>query len=484
MDRTQKLVTTALLFFTLPLFTTAQSDAHYWTNQFGAKGLLLNGAVIASTEDESAIFYNPGAMGNGEEFGLSLSFFTPTFAVLRTKDYLGAGSIVRDKNLGFASGYGAIGFKPFKSEKLRASIASFSRYRSDLRLRAREVGNVENQSEMLFLGDLEFQRSLSERWWGFGLAYRVNENLSVGATQFITFHSENTSLTIQKEIVHKDNPYELLLGWRSKFKYSFSTRGGLLTKFGLSAKLGNMKIGLVATTPTYYNYSGSAGYDLADLKSYGRDSTVLLSNLTDAEVKKFKSPWSVGLGLDFTIKKTRVSFSTEYFRKIPRYAIIEDTDDPFDGLANGGREQTTVVQTENQTVLNVALGLQTRRSEKSTIILGFRTDFNQRIIGQDLQTLNFLSTTPSVFHFSFGGLFTFKNSQFSMGADYAFGRKKTDGRLVDLSNITPENLFEFSGEGSVKSRYQSVVFIFTYDFILKSWKERKRKNGGKGAGGD
>ena len=62
---------------------SAQTDAHYWTNQYGAKGLLLNGAVIASTEDETAIFYNPGAMGSGEEFGLSLSFLTPNLFRLR-----------------------------------------------------------------------------------------------------------------------------------------------------------------------------------------------------------------------------------------------------------------------------------------------------------------------------------------------------------------------------------------------------------------
>ena len=38
-----------------------------------------------------------------------------------------------------------------------------------------------------------------------------------------------------------------------------------------------------------------------------------------------------------------------------------------------------------------------------------------------------------------------------------------------------DNLFSFSEDGSVTSRYQSVVFIMTYDFILKSWKNRKRK---------
>ncbi|MBK9018444.1 MAG: hypothetical protein IPM82_32830 [Saprospiraceae bacterium] len=74
-----------------------------------------------------------------------------------------------------------------------------------------------------------------------------------------------------------------------------------------------------------------------------------------------------------------------------------------------------------------------------------------------------------------------KNNKLSVGLDYSFGKKLTTGRLVDLTNITPENLFGFSETGTIQSKYRSVVFIFTYDFILKSWKDwRKRKNEEKG----
>ena len=461
----------------------AQNDAHYWTHQYGAKGLLLNGAVIASTEDETAVFYNPGAMGNGEEFGVSLSFFTPTYSVLTTKDYLGARSEVKDRGFGFAPGYGAIGFKPFKSDKLRAAITSFTRFRSNVRLRSREVGVVENQADLLFLGDLEFQRNMSERWFGYGMAYRFSDHFSFGVSQFVTFHSESTDLSIRKEIVDRDNPFELALGWRSNFRYSFSTKGGMLTKVGFSAGQDDLKIGMVVTTPTYYNYRSSASYDSDDQKIFGPGNIELVSNLTGAELQNYKTPWSVGMGLDLKLDNARISFSAEYFQKIPLYTVISDVDDPFDGLANGGHEQSTLVRTENRSVLNLAIGLQRKYSEKSTLILGFRTDRNQRLVDQDLQTLSFLSTSPSIFHLSCGGFFTFSSNQFSIGVDYAFGRKKTDGRLVDLSDITPDNLFSFSDNGSVSSRYQSIVFICTYDFILKSWKNRRAKKKLENGGG-
>jgi|GEM_PF-466692 len=459
----------------------AQFDDHYWTHQYGAKGLLLNGAVIASTEDETAVFYNPGALGKGEDFGLSVSFLTPTYSVLTTDGYLGRNTEANNRRLGFSSDLSAVGFRPFKSHRFRAAVTSFSRYKSSLNLREREVGPVFNEPNQLFIGNLDFRRSVSERWFGGGMAYRINDNLSVGASHFLTFHSESTSLSIQKEIVDKDNPFNLALGWSTRFKYSLSTKAGMLTKFGMTANWGNVKLGATATTTTYYYFAKKAGYDVADLRVFGNDSTVLVANFASATLYDYKSPWSVGLGADFRIGRTRVSLSTEYFDHIPRYTVIDAVDDPFDGLANGNHSVATKVQLENRSVLNVAIGLQTRLRNEQSIIMGFRTDFNQRIIDQGLPTLSFLSTSPSVFHFSLGSLFKLKQNQLSIGADFAFGKKITAGQLVDLTNITPENLFGFSETGIIESRYRSVVFIFTYDFILKSWKDwRKRKNDEKG----
>ncbi|MBI1224069.1 MAG: hypothetical protein GC192_02420 [Bacteroidetes bacterium] len=334
---------------------------------------------------------------------------------------------------------------------------------------------MENEPSQLFIGNLEFQRSLSERWFGGGMAFQITDNLSVGASQFLTFHSENTSLSIQKEIVGRDNPYDLMVGWRSRFKYAFSTRGSMLTKFGISANWRKVKLGATFTTNTYHHFYKKASYEFSDLRVYANDSTTLISNLSSAALANYKTPWSVGIGADFSIARTRVSLSAEYFSKIRNYKIIDEKDDPFNGLANGEYVQETLVQQGNRSVLNVAVGLQTRIRKEQSLIMGFRTDFNQREIDQKLQTLSFLSTTPSVYHFSFGGLFKMNNNQFSAGVDYSFGRKITTGRLVELTNITPDNLFEFSNTGGIKSSFHSFVFIFTYDFIIKSWRDWRKR---------
>ena len=453
----------------------AQNDAHYWTHQYGAKGLLLNGSVIASTEDETAVYYDPGAMGNGEDFGVSLTFFTPSYALLKTSNYLGEGNNLRNRNFGFTPGFLAVGLRLSKNPKLRAAFTSFTRFKSRLGSRSRETGQVKNQDGLLFIGNLDFSRNLTQRWFGYGMAYRFSEKFSFGPTQFAVMHSENALLSIQKEIVQEDDPYQLFLAWRSKVKYSGSFKSGLLTKIGLSATLGQVKIGLVATTPMYHYFLGGASYDLDDLKIYSSTDIRLYSNLKSAKLQEYKTPWAFGLGGDFTIKRTRISISAEYFAKIAAYTIIDDVDDPFNGEASGEFLEHFLVQTGEKAVLNIALGLQTKYTDKMTIIWGFRTDFNQRRLDPAYQTLSFLSTSPSIFHLSCGGFFTAWNNQFSLGLDYAYGSKKTNTRVVDLGNITAENLFQFSGSGPVNTRYQAFTLVFTYDFIVKSWKARRKR---------
>jgi len=452
----------------------AQTDAHYWTHQFGAKGLLLNGAVIASTEDETAVFYNPGAMTSEDDFNLSLSFLTPSYSILKTQNYLGSGNTITDRNLGFAPGLGSLGFNPGGSDVVRMAITSFTRFKSNIRFRDRVVEGIKSNPDELFIGNLDFERRLSERWFGVGASFKLSNILSVGVSQFMTFHSESTKLISQKELVNKTSPNILNLGWRNKLKYSFNAKGGMITKLGLLLKIEDIKVGLTITSPTYNYFLSKASYEYDDLKTYGTDSTVLVSNLSSTNLEGYKTPLSIGFGMDFPFRKSHISFSVEYFKDIDKYTVIDDRDDPFDGLATsiGIKEAPVLVVTGNKGVLNVAIGAQTELGKKISLIWGFRTDFNQREILQNSSAAQFLSTTPNVYHFSIGNSLKIWNSTFSYGLDYAFGRKKNDTQLVDFSNVTDENLFDFAGNGSVVSNYKSLNFILAYDFRFRKKKKK------------
>jgi len=76
-----------ILYFLLLLSVfdlSAQLGGHYWNINYGTKGQMLNGAVIGGVDDNSAIYYNPAAIGTDTVGGISLSLFTPAYFVINT----------------------------------------------------------------------------------------------------------------------------------------------------------------------------------------------------------------------------------------------------------------------------------------------------------------------------------------------------------------------------------------------------------------
>lgn len=458
-----------IIFFLLLISSCiAQIDSHYWTNQYGAKGLLLNGAVIASTEDETAIFYNPGAMGRGEKFGLSLSFLSPTYSELSTENFLGEGTIITDRDFGFSPGFAAVGFPLFGNKRFRGGATTFTRFKTNLRFRGREVNEVTNNVDQLLIGNLDFQRKVSERWLGFGLSYKITESLSVGGTQFVVLHSESTDLQIQKDIIQKIRPDLLLSSFRSRLRYSFNASGGFLTKLGLSWKAieEDVLIGFTITTPTYGFLYKSASFEINELIKSHPDSTFSQSSLSDAHLNKYKTPLSIGYGLEFNYQGWRLSLSAEYFTKINNYSIIESLNDPYNGLTTVPPKEITV-RTGNKEILNFAFGAQKQLLDGSTLILGFRTDFNQRKPLEGFSQFEFLASTPSVYHVSAGGLFKLWNNEVSVGLDFGFGSRSGKENLIDFDTVTTENLFDSTSSKIVSTHFRSFVLILTYDFIFK-----------------
>ena len=204
-----------LLFSTLVLFQglslVCQIDSHYWTNQYGAKGLLLNGAVIASADDETSIYYNPGCMGLDDNLGFAFSFLTPQYSTLRTSNFIGDNNLIVDNGLGFSPGFLAVRFRPTANKNFVIGVTSFERYKSNIKFEDRVINSVNATSLALFRADLKFQQKASEEWIGIGFAYNLSDKLGVGFTQFSVWRDESIDFAFKKEIVFSNNPQTVLL---------------------------------------------------------------------------------------------------------------------------------------------------------------------------------------------------------------------------------------------------------------------------------
>ncbi len=63
------LLSICLLHFS---FNSVSQDNHYWTQQYGAAGTLMGGAMTAGVTDNSAIYYNPGVLSFIDNLSLSV----------------------------------------------------------------------------------------------------------------------------------------------------------------------------------------------------------------------------------------------------------------------------------------------------------------------------------------------------------------------------------------------------------------------------
>jgi len=450
------------------LWLTAQVDSHYWTHQYGARGLLLNGAVIASAEGETSLFYNPGSIGIGDDLGFAFSFLSPTYSNLQVRNIIGDDNLIRDTGLGFSPGFLGIRFKPFKSERFVAGVTAFERFRTEISFEDRVVDRVNQGAERLFRGDLDFSRRISEDWYGLGLACLITDNVGIGITQFSIWHSQALDFRLNKEIVSSLSPSDVLLGWQREFGYNLSAQSGFVTKLGLRIRQDDWNLGLTLTSPTYGIIRSSARYTTDDLRiNVANESFTNASNRNDVTLQDFRTPLSVGAGLDISLDKDNVlSISMEYFGQVGQYTIFEDIDDSFDGLASDSLTTISVLENSAQSVLNIAVGYYKKSSENVTWLFGARTDFNQNNNLRLNNTTEYLGTTGNVFHISGGGSFNYGRNQFSMGMDLAYGRRNNGSQIVDISDIDPDNFFLFNGRNNVSSRFFAVSLFVTYDFIF------------------
>jgi hypothetical protein len=438
-------------------------NSHYWSHQYGAKGLLLNGSIIASVNDETAIFYNPGSMALTDEFGISLSLITPTYSLLKTTDFLGEGTSFSTYGVDFSPGLVAAMFKPFGTDKITLGLTTFKRFKSQINVEDRAVRNVESNEDQIFLGDLDFTRRLSENWFGIGLSARLSSKLAIGLTQFFTFRNEKVGLNFKKEILDKNNPDNLIAGWRSNFDYGYSANGGMLTKIGICWQPSFVKVGATYTSHTYRVIDRGGNYAFDDQKIAFNGGNTSASNDRSIELSEYHTPWSIGLGIEIPLDGSVLSISGEYFTSVEKYNLIDDEDDPLDGLAANPKPTSVKIGQANNRVLNIGVGVERMLKEKYTWFYGFRTDFSPRSLFDLGEGITFLASTPNIYHLSTGGSYHYMKSHFSVGIDYGFGFKTGGKQLTDITDISVDNIFQFSGDDSVNTFVHQVALYITYD---------------------
>lgn len=421
---------------------------------------MLNGAIIGSVDDETAIFYNPGAMAVNRETGVAISLITPSLSRYRTKNLIGDYQNIDVDNYGFAPGLVSALFNIYK-RRIIGGFTSFQRYKSNINFSRRLTGEVIDDKEKFFVGDVNFSRRDREEWTGVGVAFLLSEKLSIGLTQFATLKRESLDYGFKREILSRKNPLELSEAWRYNFSYGVFAGRGILTKLGLSWHPDNYTFGLTYTSPTYYTLVSRGKYAYTDQRIVSNGKSTTRSDRTSVDLfAEHKTPWSIGLGFSTEIDLNVYHVSMEYFSRIKPYYVINHTKDPYGGLSDEKKPVTTTIEVGKRPVFNIAIGVEQYINRKFVLYYGARTDFNPSEVFLIDEDADYLGTAPSMFHLSLGTVYDYGKSRFSFGIDVGYGFKKNGPQLLDISSISRENLFEKPRQEVTDIHaYESTIFI-------------------------
>jgi hypothetical protein len=421
-------------------------DSHWGTILYGDRSTLLGGAVIASVDDASAAYYNPGALADvaPKDFFLATKVFDFTKIAVSADD---ADIVLDTDDLGRAPAFVG-GMIPITTGEHRLAYSLFKRQSFKLRLTETAVADRPFQqipdiaSSRLFILS---ETSLSDDWFGLSWAYALPERTRIGITMFGSYRSHRHTTIESSESFRDDGTVGTAMLTRD-YKYSYTS---LLWKVGVKHQYNdNLLLGLSVTTPNVgigIFSDGKAGVSAttAGIRDFENDS---FRNDFVADYQKklpatYKTPWGLGLGGSYEWANRTVHASFELFGSIDTYDVLNP--DPFIAQSTGDTLDNPVTG-KTVSVLNVGIGLEEHLSESIQAFFGFHTDFSS---ADDEVVEDVYQTKWNLYHFTGGSQFMLWKAQFTLGLGYVFGSEPTS-RFISLNEIASPDL---SGTQEVSS---------------------------------
>lgn len=471
----------------MPYVIVAQN--HYWSQQYGAAATLSGGAEIAGVRDNTALFYNPGAMGLIESNKISISANVYEAQIVSLKNVAGKGIDAKSfRTLIYPQFIGG-SFYVKKVPKLKIMYGTLVRNRSSLRYNT----TYETYTDAIagspgleyYKARLEYEFNATETWAGLGFGYRINNHLSAGISIFGSYTNLETitSLSTGADGVFGITPYSATV---NEFGSAQIDHINFITKVGMAAEFSRLRLGLSITMPSakiWGQGNMTKTFEAHNLNNYATDTTQLIfkypSLLVSDEQRglksQYKQPASFALGAEYKWKRVKVKFATEVFLGMSTYEVMRGIDEAFIRPANAYGGQTLkdfmVVKTRVAPVVNFSIGGTFRIKNKFKVLTGFRTDFNNRMNFSPEQYMPSLgATTPSkwhLLHFSAGASYYRGASDITIGFNYSFGIAADRRSAVNLNNPKQDLLLRSTPENVVRTNVSNFGLVLGYTYYFR-----------------
>lgn len=454
----------------------------YWTENYGSRSSLLGGQVVAGAYDNSAIFYNPGAMGFIPKPNFSVSANTYGFETIKLQNAIGDDEDMRSFQTKIFPSF-VSGLLKTKDERIKVGYGIYFRSNNKLNFQSilestDDVISTSPGSEF-FEGRFDAKIDQFEQWFSAGLAYKINDRLSLGLTQSLSYLNVNSSFLTSASADAQNELGDNLTVQSSNTLNDRMNYVSLLWKFGLAFHKGKFKLGFTMTSPNIKIYGRSntiSSQQLFNFNEFVASDNFLFRHpsyiIQDEDRKlpmKYKTPFSFALGLEHQISpKFKIMGSTEVFLPLDIYTVYQsevptqprpsELFEPIDHYLNS--------TTGNELVINAGLGLEYIISPKLSYLASFRTNFNN-INFSNTQAGSLNAQVWSYYHGTCGLAYRKKASELALGFDLGVSVKETLPQFVDFSSASAENLLFGEVRDIQVAQAISLNLIFGYTYYLK-----------------
>ncbi|NPA37261.1 MAG: hypothetical protein GXO47_10480 [Chlorobi bacterium] len=396
-------------------------DAHYWTEQYGTKSMLLSNSVVGSVEDLGAVYYNPGRLGLIENPALLLSAKIYQISKLSIKDAVGEGWNINKSNFGGVPSLtaGTFKFKKLPKHKFAYSFLTRSTADDDFSTRSDTYGDVVDilPGEEYFNGETTFRKKIREDWMGVTWSLALNPRLGIGVSTFFTTKKQEAYNQVIINSLSENNEIDVYTNIK---RYSFNNYG-LIWKMGVSYVHSRFRFGLTVATPTL-SLKGSGKFEYRHIFTGIQEDAAYTHFYQDNLDLTYRSPFSVAAGISSRIFKGTIHMSGEYFGKISKYDQMAT--DPFEDRITG-EEHTLTLYNELNSVFNFGIGYDIRLNKKLSAYISYSTNKSAAVSSgnnSDEQTYDILASTfnSDINNFGLGVVMNFNETNITLGATYAY----------------------------------------------------------------
>ena len=427
-------VLTIYFLLTLSVVNLQAQDTHYWTQQFGTESALLSGAVVGGNNDNTMIYYNPGALGFLDNSSISVNANAYRIENIKIENALGEKADFKSSQLGSVPLLTG-GMINIKDKRWKIGYSFMSPVQFKFKGIARKDGffdlvdDLESPGKEEFVGESGITSQLSEILIVLGVARQLNENWSVGLSNLFTVRS-NSYLRNFSTYAFLNNPEKTMIsGQITQNVDYYNVR--YAAKVGLAYKKDKWRAGLTVTTPSI-NIMGvgtvAANISADNLKIIDDNRISVVATDRQAELKtKFKSPLSISAGLNYNGNRSSYGITVQYYASIGMYDIMDVQPSTFirpaDLAPEIGSDEFMNVRAAAKPVFNVAIGYEYLLKKNISLYLSARNDMSY--YDDDLTNTRGIKTTISswdIYHFASGVTFKTVQSSLSVGLLYSTGK--------------------------------------------------------------